>query len=815
MAVEPDGGRPETVEQREESADLKPAETPAAPEPSEAADEAAPSEEQPLLQTDEPAPLAPPAPQLPATPTVSAPPPLPAPAPPTAANLAAEPSSAEAPVTAAAPSAPPPPAPTPPPAVEAVVEAVAAAETPPAPAAGGAHLMPGLPDASQPADADDEADDLPMEAMLGELEPEPSDLREGDRRIGVVVSVSADALIVDIGGKTEGALSLRDRPEGQESPKLETGDEIEVVVRRLGGPGEYVQLAPAHEERSKEWDAVEAAFEAKQPVTAKIIERVKGGLSVDVGVPAFLPGSQVGLQPLRNLDELISTEMTVAIVKLSRKRGNVVVSRRQLLEDEVNELKKETLAKLSKGSVVTGKVKNVTSYGAFVDLGGVDGLVHVTDISYGRIKDPSEALQPGQEITAKVIKFDPEKERVSLSLKHMEPDPWERVHEGYHEGQLVKGKVASVTDYGAFVELEPGVEGLIHITELTWSRRLKHPSKTLKPDDEIESVVLAVQPAARRISLSVKRLQPDPWELVAQQFKTGSIVEGVVRNVTTYGAFVEIGEGVDGLIHASDLSWDTRVRNPKDLVRKGQPIQAVVLEVDAGQRRMSLGVKQLQPDVWETYCGTHGVGDKVIGRASRQAKFGAFVELAPGVDGLCHNSEIPRRQGGKARTGLQTGREYQFEILRLDELQKKIALRCLGDAPQPEPPAPKRPKAAPATGETDRPAPEAAPTADAAPAADAETAPPSESAATAVEVEPAVVSDKPSTAEATAGAAEPASEAVATGDTATVNAEIASTSESVAAALEVEPAAADDEPSEPEAAPRVTPSEPRSEPPSE
>lgn len=618
-------------------------------------------------------------------------------------------------------SSPPPPPPLKPPAA-AAEEALGEAESPSAPPPAApplssptgpeeAHGMPGLPREPAAGAEEEEFDEVPYDALVGEPAAGAGELREGDRRRGVVVGLGDDGAIIDIGGKTEGLISSREIEVAELEKPPEPGQEIDVVVRSLGAPGEYAQLGVAREAHSAAWTAIENAYRDKQPIDAKVEQRVKGGLCVDLGgVSAFLPGSQVGVRAVHNLDELIGETSQVIVVKLSRKRNNVVVSRRRLLEAELEELKKETLSKLSKGSVVSGTVKNVTAYGAFVDLGGIDGLIHVTDISYGRVKDPSQALKPGDEITAKIIKFDPAKERVSLSLKHMQPDPWDGVTERYREGQIIAGRVASVTDYGAFVELEPGVEGLVHITEMTWSRRLKHPSKVLGVGEEISGLVLKVQPNERRISLSLKRMQADPWEMVDGKYKVGAVVEGRVRNVTNYGVFVEVEEGVDGLVHVSDLSWDTRVRNPKDLVRKGQRIQAVVLDVDPEKRRMSLGLKQLQPDVWETFCGEHGVGERLAGQVTRQVKFGVFVELAPGVEGLCHSSEMPPRRGKKGRARLETGRRYEFEIIRLDEFDKKIGLHCLSARPIPEAeaesaPRPVEQKPAPAPAESAEPEP--------------------------------------------------------------------------------------------------------------
>ena len=535
--------------------------------------------------------------------------------------------------------------------------------------------VPGIP-STDGADADDDDPAELYEEMLESFAPETSEFRVGDRKVGHIVTVSDDGVVVDVGAKTEGFISLRDTPTGEERPDLKVGDEIPVIITRLGEPGEYVLLSPARDENREALEALEKAHQEKQPVTAKVLERVKGGLTVDVGVPAFLPGSQLALRGGQNLDSFLGQEFPVQIVKMSRRRGNVVVSRRAVLEEEAGKLKQETLSKRTLGGEATGVVKNVTSYGAFVDLGGVDGLIHVTDISHGRLKDPSEALKPGEEITAKVIKLDPEKERVSLSLKEMEPDPWAGVDESFNTGDKVAGTVASITDYGAFVELQSGVEGLVHISELTWSKRLQHPSKVLKAGQEVEAVVLKVQPSARRISLSLKNLHPDPWESLGTEFEVGAIVEGRVRNVTTYGAFVEIREGIDGLVHVSDLSWDSSVRNPKDVLKKGETIKAVVLGVDRENRRMSFGVKQLQPDVWETFFSQYVVGDVLPGLMTRQAKFGVFAQLSEGVEGLCHNSEMPPRSQRKGKQRLERGKRYEFEIIRLDEFDRRVGLRC-------------------------------------------------------------------------------------------------------------------------------------------
>ncbi|MBV9265490.1 MAG: 30S ribosomal protein S1, partial [Acidobacteriaceae bacterium] len=420
----------------------------------------------------------------------------------------------------------------------------------------------------------------------------------------------------------------------------------------------------------------------------RVLNKIKGGLTVDIGVIAFMPSSQVEIRPIHNLDPYIGRELEVKILKLNRRRGNAVVSRRVLLEQELESRKSEVLSHISVGAIVTGTIKNLTDYGAFVDLGGVDGLLHVSDLSYGNVTHPSSVVNVGDQVTVKVLKFDPEKERISLGLKQMHPDPWSGIEERYPPHSRVIGRVVSVTDYGAFVELEPGVEGLIHVSEMTWSRRMKHPAKVVKPGDQVEAVVLEVKPKEHRVSLGIKQLEADPWTTVADRYSIGSVVEGRVRKLADFGAFVEIEEGVDGLVHISDMSWTARVKHPSEVVKKGQIVQAVILNIDPSNRRLSLGIKQLQPDAWETFFRTHQVGDIVHGKVCRAAAFGVFVELLPGVEGLCHRSEIPS-EGGKrsARAqasdepALPVGHQYDFKIVKMNEAQKRIglSLRAVGE----------------------------------------------------------------------------------------------------------------------------------------
>ncbi|HWR53152.1 MAG TPA: 30S ribosomal protein S1 [Bryobacteraceae bacterium] len=506
---------------------------------------------------------------------------------------------------------------------------------------------------------------------------------EGEVLEGHVLKVTDKDVIVDFGYKSEGLVPVEQFTQRDGTVSVQPGDTIDVMIDRHGPEVEgYVLLSHEKANRLRAWDTLERAFRENLLVSGRVLGRVKGGLSVDVGVKAFMPSSQVDVRPLHNLDSLIGQDIPVKIVKVNRRRGNVVVSRKSAVEEEVTSRKHTTLDALHEGSIVTGVVKNLTDYGAFVDLGGIDGLLHVSDMSYGRVTHPSEVVSVGDEVSVKVLKFDREKERVSLGLKELLPDPWESAAERFPVGARVLGKVVSVTDYGAFVELEPGIEALIHISEMTWSRRMKHPSKVVKPGDQVEAVVLAVIPKDRRISLGIKQLEPDPWTTVEQRYSVGSVVEGRVRKLTDFGAFIEIEEGIDGLVHVSDISWTKRVKHPSEALKKGQLVQAVVLHINASNRRLSLGIKQLQPDAWETFFRAHQVGDLVKGKVCRAANFGMFVELAEGVEGLCHNSEIP---GGldKRRTEppLEIGAEHEFKIIKMSEAEKKIGLsvRALGE----------------------------------------------------------------------------------------------------------------------------------------
>ena len=501
---------------------------------------------------------------------------------------------------------------------------------------------------------------------------------------GTVLGITAKDVIVDFGYKSEGIVPIDQFQSLSGELTVKRGDVVDVMIDRSEHVEGYVLLSHTKAARLRIWDDLEKASNDQLILSGRVLGRVKGGLAVDVGVKAFMPGSQADPRPVHNLDSLIGQDIPVKIIKLNRRRGNVVVSRKLALEEEINSRKSVTLEHLAEGATVVGTVKNLTEYGAFIDLGGIDGLLHVTDMSYGRITHPSELLQVGLDVTVKILKFDRGKERVSLGIKQLEPDPWDTVLERYPVDSRVIGRVVNVTDYGAFVELEAGVEGLIHISEMTWSRRMKHPSKVVKAGDRVEAVVLEVHSKDRRISLGLKQLEPNPWTTIDSRYSVGSVVEGRVRNMTDFGAFIEIEEGIDGLVHVSDLSWTKRVKHPSEILKKGMIVQAVILNIDSSSHRLSLGIKQLQPDSWESYFQNHRVGDTVHGRVCRLASFGAFVELAEGVEGLCHFSEVPGYTGrrGAEDPPIRVGDQHAFKIVKMSEAEKKIglSLRAVTDA---------------------------------------------------------------------------------------------------------------------------------------
>jgi small subunit ribosomal protein S1 len=497
---------------------------------------------------------------------------------------------------------------------------------------------------------------------------------------GTVLKITPTHVVVDVGFKSEGLVPIAEVQDQAGGVKFEPGQEIDVMIEKGETEEGYTKLSHQKASRLRAWDEIEKAYNDKTPIKGIVVERIKGGLTVDIhGARAFLPGSQVDLRPVRNLDGMKAQELEVRVIKLNKKRGNIVVSRKQLLEEDLTEKRSHTLEQLHEGAMMTGTVKNLTDYGAFVDLGGIDGLLHITDMSWGRLTHPRDLVNVGDQIQVKILKFDKDKQRVSLGFKQLTPDPWLDAAHRYPIGAHVKGRVISITDYGAFIELEQGIEGLVHVSEMTWSKRMKHPSKMLTVSQEVEAVVLNVNPGERRISLGLKQLESNPWETLHEKYPVGSTVEGRVRNLTDFGAFIEIEDGIDGLVHVSNLSWTKRVKHPSEILKKGDKVKAAVLAIEPENRRLSLGIKQLQPDVWETFFNEHRIGDVVHGKVLRVATFGSFVEIADGVEGLCHNSEAVNEHGAQVK--LEPGQEFDFKILKMNPGEKKVglSLRAVGE----------------------------------------------------------------------------------------------------------------------------------------
>ncbi|MGB8507063.1 MAG: 30S ribosomal protein S1 [Pyrinomonadaceae bacterium] len=550
------------------------------------------------------------------------------------------------------------------------------ADAPPPPIA--AASVEDTPDGGDAGQDDDEdapsGGDMDFGAMLDQYEQEQAAFQEGSVVSGRVVGITDRGVVIDFGYKSEGLVPAEEFMENGELT-VKRDDQVEVLIKNMETQEGVPILSRADAVRMRAWDDLDAAYRDGTPVKGRIIERVKGGLRVDVdGVAAFLPGSQVDVRPIRNLESLRNQEIEAKVIKLNRKRSNVVLSRKALLEESNEGKKSETLDHLEEGIIVEGQIKNLTDYGAFVDLGGIDGLLHVTDMSWGRLQNPGELFHVGDNVQVKVLKFDRERERVSLGYKQLLPDPWESVEERYPRNLRLQGKIASVTDYGAFIELEAGVEGLVHVSEMSWSKRMKHPSKMVNPGDSVDVEVLGVDPKARRISLGMKQTQSNPWETLRDRYHVGDRVSGRVRNLTDFGAFIEVEEGVDGLVHVSDISWNKRIKHPGELLKKGQEIDAVITNIDTENRRLSLSIKDTEPSAWDRFINEHQPGDIVHGKITRFANFGAFVELADGLEGLCHVSELSDERVEKPEDVAQIGQEMDFRILRVEADSKKIGL---------------------------------------------------------------------------------------------------------------------------------------------
>jgi small subunit ribosomal protein S1 len=518
------------------------------------------------------------------------------------------------------------------------------------------------------------------------FEKGPAAIKEGEVSRGVVLSIDEDYVQVDIGFKSEGLVPAWEFMTDDGEMTVKVGDTVDVLVEVSEDAEGRVVLSKEKAERLKIWDEISNAYENDQSVEGTIISRVKGGLSVDIGVKAFLPGSQVDLRPVRNLEGLIGERTNFKIIKFNKRRGNIVLSRRALLETERRRLRESTLETLSTGQIVDGVIKNLTDYGAFIDLGGIDGLLHVTDMSWGRVNHPSELFQVGDEIKVKVLKFDPESERVSLGLKQIQPDPWIDASMRYSIGKRVKGKVVSLAEYGAFVELEPGIEGLIHVSEMSWTKRIKHPSKVLSVGDTAEAVVLDVDERERKISLGMKQIEPNPWSVIEQTYPVGTRVRGTIRNITNFGIFVGLDEGIDGLVHVSDVSWTEQIKHPGEKFKKGDVVEAVVLKIDKENEKFSLGIKQLEPNPWDEILKRYPVGSEVTGTVSSLADFGAFVKLEDGIEGLIYNSDLSADKVENASEVVQPGQSVKALVVRVDPVEQKISLsiRALGDREQRE-----------------------------------------------------------------------------------------------------------------------------------
>ena len=523
-------------------------------------------------------------------------------------------------------------------------------------------------DETEEMDNDEEMDmEESFEAMF---EDSMQELNVGDVVLGTVVQVTDDFVVVDVGYKSEGVIPLVEFKDEEGKIDINVGDEVDVLFERRENDSGQIGLSKEKADRQKIWSSLEEGA----VVEGRIVGRIKGGLTVDIGINAFLPGSQVDLRPVRNLEKLLGATFDFKIIKLNKRRGNIVLSRRVLLEEQRESMRSETLETLAEGQEIEGIVKNLTDYGSFIDLGGIDGLLHITDMSWGRVNHPSDVLSVGEKINVKILKYDRERERVSLGLKQITPDPWLEVDSVYPVGAKVQGKVVSLTDYGAFVELQDGVEGLIHVSEMSWTKRIKHPNKILTVGDEVETLVLALDIPNRRISLGLKQIEPNPWEVIGEKFPIGTVIEGQVKNITDFGVFVGVDEGIDGLVHISDLSWTKRVKHPSELFKKGDTVKAVVLNIDRENERFSLGLKQLTPDPWEAIPVKYAPGTIVKGKATSVTDFGVFLEIEDGIEGLIHVSELSQQKVESPKDVANVGDEFEAAVLNVDVVDRKIAL---------------------------------------------------------------------------------------------------------------------------------------------
>jgi len=513
-----------------------------------------------------------------------------------------------------------------------------------------------------------------MESVMDMYEESFKRFAEGEVVTGRIISIDKDQVLIDIGYKSEGQVRIQEFLDENGNITANVGDTIEVMVEWWDDEDERVLLSKDKAANIKIWESIKTSYDEEGTVKGKITNRVKGGFSVDIGVPAFLPGSQADLRPIRNLDEMVGKEFDFKILKYNRKRSNIVLSRRAILEKELEEKRSTTLSTIEEGKVVEGIVKNITEYGVFVDLGGVDGLLHITDISWGRVKHPSELFSIGDPITVKILNLDLENERVSLGMKQLTEDPWSTAVEKYAVGSRVTGKVVSLTDYGAFIELEEGIEGLIHVSEMSWTRKIRHPSKVVSVGDEVEAVVLDIKPESRRISLGMKQVVPNPWDVISEKYPIGTTIEGKLKNITDFGLFIGIDEGIDGLVHISDISWTKRIKHPSELYKKGDVVQAIVLDIEKENERFSLGIKQLQEDPWQTVVERYEVGKEITGTITNLTDFGIFVELEEGIEGLVHISEISKEKIKSPMEKFKVGDVITARVMNINMEERRIGL---------------------------------------------------------------------------------------------------------------------------------------------
>ena len=505
------------------------------------------------------------------------------------------------------------------------------------------------------------------------------EIAEGQILRGTVIEITPDHVTVDVGYKCEGQIPMEEFLKRNRKLDVKVGDRVDVLLEKKDREGGLLILSKEKADKVNVWKDVSRSCREGEMIEGEIVSKVKGGLSVDIGgIYGFLPGSQIDLKPVRNLDDLIGQRLTFKVIKFNRKRNNIVLSRRILLEEGRKVQRGETLKHLQEGEIVEGTIKSLTDYGAFIDLGGIDGLLHITDISWGRVGHPSERISVGEQIRVKVLHFDQEKEKVSLGLKQILPDPWNSALENYSVGTRVQGKVVNITDYGVFVELEEGIEGLVHISEMTWGKKMKHPSKIVHIGDLLEVMVLDCDPVKRRISLGMKQVEPNPWDLIAERYPPGIRVAGKVKTITDFGIFIGFGEGVDGLVHVSEMSWTKKIKHPAELFKKGQEVEAVVLSIDPKNERFSLGIKQLTQDPWKEVARRYRKGEMVNGRVTNVTDFGAFIELEEGIEGLVHVSEISREKVERPSDVLKQGEMVSAIVLHVDSQERRIGLSLKG-----------------------------------------------------------------------------------------------------------------------------------------